>query len=204
MESLKKKDFNPENLANEAIKNSKILRELINNLLIKDDIIRYNSHKVLLLVSECYPKTLYPDWDFFVNLLKSKNNFHKVIGIQILANLSKVDTLNKFENTYDDYCDLLDSKSVMTAVHLAANIGKIAKNMPHLREKLTQVLLDIDKTHHEIGRKDLIKASIIDSFTEYFNEIKKKKEVIRFVTTQLNSRSPKTKKKAEEFLKKYK
>ena len=76
--------------------------------------------------------------------------------------------------------------------------------MPHLREKLTQVLLDIDKTHHEIGRKDLIKASIIDSFTEYFNEIKKKKEVIRFVTTQLNSRSPKTKKKAEEFLKKYK
>ena len=204
MESLKKKDFNPENLANEAIKNSKILRELINNLLIKDDIIRYNSHKVLLLVSECYPKTLYPDWDFFVNLLKSKNNFHKVIGIQILANLSKVDTLNKFENTYDDYCDLLDSKSVMTAVHLAANIGKIAKNIPYLREKLTQVLLDIDKTHHEIGRKDLIKASIIDSFTEYFNEIKKKKEVIRFVTTQLNSRSPKTKKKAEEFLKKYK
>ena len=204
MESLKKKDFNPENLANEAIKNSKILRELINNLLIKDDIIRYNSHKVLLLVSECYPKTLYPDWDFFVNLLKSKNNFHKVIGIQILANLSKVDTLNKFENIYDDYCDLLDAKSMMTAAHLAANIGKIAKNMPHLREKLTQVLLDIDKTHHEIGRKDLIKASIIDSFTEYFNEIKKKKEVIRFVTTQLNSRSPKTKKKAEEFLKKYK
>lgn len=204
MESLKKKDFNPENLANKAMKNSKILRELINNLLIKDDIIRYNSHKVLLLVSENYPKTLYPDWDFFVNLLKSKNNFHKVISIQILANLSKVDTLNKFEDTYDDYCDLLDAKSVMTAAHLAANIGKIAKNIPHLREKLTQVLLDIDKTHHEIGRKDLIKASIIDSFTEYFNEIKKKEDVIRFVTAQLNSRSPKTKKKAEEFLKKYK
>jgi hypothetical protein len=204
MESLKKKDFNPENLANKAIKNSKILGELINNLLIKDDTIRYNSHKVLLLVSENYPKALYPDWDFFVNLLKSKNNFHKVIGIQILANLSKVDTLNKFENIYDDYCDLLDAKSVMTAAHLAVNIGKIAKNKPYLREKLTQLLLDIDKTHHEIGRKDLIKASIIDSFMEYFNEIKNKEDILTFLTQQLNSKSPKTKKKAEEFLKKFK
>jgi hypothetical protein len=84
MDSLKKKDFNPENLANKAMKNSKILRDLINNLLIRDDTIRYNSHKVLLLVSENYPKALYPDWDFFVNLLKSENNFQRVIGIQIL------------------------------------------------------------------------------------------------------------------------
>lgn len=204
MESLKKKDFNPENLANKAMKDFRILQELINNLLIKDDTIRYNSHKVLLLVSENYPEALYPDWDFFVNLLKSKNNFHKVIGIQILANLSKVDTINKFENIYNDYCDLLDAKSVMTAAHLAANIGKIAKNKPHLREKLTQLLLDIDKTHHEIGRKDLIKASTIDSFTEYINDIKNKEEIVRFVTKQLNSKSPKTKKKAEEFLKKFK
>ena len=204
MDSLKMKDFNPENIANKAMKDSKILRELINNLLIKDDTIRYNSHKALLLVSEGNPEILYPEWDFFVNLLKSNNNFHKVIGIQILANLSKVDTLNKFDNIYDDYCDLLDAKSVMTAAHLAASIGKIAKNKPHLREKLTQVLLDIDKTHHEIGRKDLIKASIIDSFMEYVNDIKNKEEIVRFVTQQLNSKSPKTKKKAEEFLKKLK
>ena len=204
MESLEEKDFNPENLANKAMKNSKILRELINNLLIKNDTIRYNSHKVLLLVSENYPKALYPDWDFFVNLLNSKNNFHKVIGIQILANLSKVDNLNKFENICDDYSKLIDAKSVMTAAHLAANIGKIAKNKPHLRGNLTQVLLDIDKTHHEIGRKDLIKASIIDSFMEYVNDIKNKEEIVRFVTQQLNSKSPKTKKKAEEFLKKLK
>jgi hypothetical protein len=204
MENLSKKDFIPESLVNESISNPEILKELVYNLLKKEDTIRYNSHKVLLLVSEDNPKILYSEWDFFVNLLKSKNNFHKVIGIQILANLSKVDTLNKFENIYDDYCDLLDAKSVMTGAHLAANIGKIAKNKPNLREKLTQVLLDIDKTHHEIGRKDLIKASIIDSFTEYFNEIKNKEEIIRFVDAQLNSKSPKTKKKAEEFLKKFK
>ncbi len=204
MENLKKKDFVPESLVNESISNPEILKELVNNLLKKEDTIRYNSHKVLLLVSEANPEILYPEWVFFVNLLKSKNNFHKVIGIQILANLSKVDTLNKFENIYDDYCDLLDAKSVMTTAHLAANIGKIAKNKPNLREKLTQVLLDIDKTHHEIGRKDLIKASVIDSFTEYFNEIKNKEEIIRFVDAQLKSKSPKTKKKAEEFLKKFK
>ena len=201
MENLKNKDFKPDSLVKMAIEDSKKLSKLINNIIVKDDVIRYNSHKVLLLVSESNPEVLYSYWDFYVNLLKSNNNFHKVIGIQILANLSKVDTLNKFENIYDDYCDLLDAKSVMTAAHLAANLGKIAKNKPQLREKLTEVLLDIDKTHHEIGRKDLIKASIIDSFTDYFNDIKNKDEVVRFITQQLTSKSPKTKKKAEEFIK---
>jgi hypothetical protein len=62
-------------------------------------------------------------------------------------------------------------------------------------------LLNIDQTHHESGRKDLIKASAIESFNEYFEEIKNKEEVIEFVKTQLRSKSPKTRKLAEKFLK---
>ncbi len=89
----------------------------------------------------------------------------------------------------------------MTVSHLAANLGKIAKVKPDLRKKITNMLLNIDKTHHESGRKDLIKASVIESFSEYYNEIKNKEEVIKFVETQLNSKSPKTRKVAENFLK---
>jgi hypothetical protein len=202
MENLKKKDFKPESLVNKAIEDSKILTKLINNIHVKDEKIRYNSHKVLLLVSELDPEVLYPQWDFFVNLLKSNNNFHKVIGIQILANLSKVDVDNKFEMIFNLYCALLDAKSVMTASHLAMNLGKIAKVKASLREKVTEILLNIDKTSHERGRKDLIKASVIKSFIEYLDLIKDKDEIIKFVKDQLNSSSPKTKKMAEDFLKK--
>ncbi|MFX1589602.1 MAG: hypothetical protein ACFFC1_15740 [Promethearchaeota archaeon] len=203
MQNLNKKDFKPESIINKTLKDPKILAELINNLIAKDETIRYNSHKVLLIISQNKPEVLYSQWDFFADLLKSQNNFHKVIGIQILANLTKIDTKNKFEEIFDTYCKLIDAKSVMTAGHLAANLGTIAKVKPNLREKLTNVLLNIDKTHHELSRKDLIKAYVIESFNEYFNEIEDKGEVIEFVKAQLDSKSPKTRKAAEKFLKKY-
>ena len=203
MQNLNKKDFEPESLNKKAIENPEILAELINNLIAKNETIRYNSHKVLLIISQNKPEVLYSHWDFFVDLLKSKNNFHKVIGIQILANLTKIDTKNKFEEIFDIYCNLLDAKSVMTAGHLAANLGTIAKVKPNLRDKLTNVLLNIDKTHHEISRKDLIKAYVIESFNEYFNKIENKEEIIKFVEAQLDCKSPKTRKAAEKFLKKY-
>lgn len=203
MQNLNKKDFEPESLNKKAIENPEILAELINNLIAKNETIRYNSHKVLLIISQNKPEVLYSHWDFFVDLLKSKNNFHKVIGIQILANLTKIDIKNKFEEIFDIYCNLLDAKSVMTAGHLAANLGTIAKVKPNLRDKLTNVLLNIDKTHHEISRKDLIKAYVIESFNEYFNKIENKEEIIKFVEAQLDCKSPKTRKAAEKFLKKY-
>ena len=203
MQNLNKKHFEPESLNKKAIENPEILAELINNLIAKNETIRYNSHKVLLIISQNKPEVLYSHWDFFVDLLKSKNNFHKVIGIQILANLTKIDTKNKFEEIFDIYCNLLDAKSVMTAGHLAANLGTIAKVKPNLRDKLTNVLLNIDKTHHEISRKDLIKAYVIESFNEYFNKIENKEEIIKFVEAQLDCKSPKTRKAAEKFLKKY-
>lgn len=203
MYNLDQKNFKPERYVNKVIKDPKILTELLNNLLVKDNTVRYNSHNVLLIISENRPEILYTHWDFFVDLLNSENNFHKVIGIQILANLTKVDIQDKFEDIFDTYCNLLDAKSVMTASHLAANLGKIAKAKPNLRQKLTDLLLNINKTHHESSRKELIKASIIESFIEYFNEINNKEEIFKFVEAQLDSKSPKTRKIAEKFLKKF-
>ena len=201
MNILNNKNFVPESLVNKAIKEPKVLSELVENLVIKDEIIRYNSHKVLLIVSEVNPEVLYPKWDFFVDLIKSKNNFHKVIGLQLLANLTKVDKKEKFEEILDIYCDLLDAKSIMTAAHIAANLGKIAKVKPNLRNKITHKLMGIENTHHEPGRKELIKASIIESFREYFECSDTRDLIIDFVKKQLNSSSPKTRNTAEKFLK---
>jgi len=71
MQNLNKKEFEPESLINKAIEDPNILAELINNLVAKDETIRYNSHKVLLIISQNKPKVLYPHWDFFSDLLKS-------------------------------------------------------------------------------------------------------------------------------------
>jgi hypothetical protein len=114
--------------------------------------------------------------------------------------LIKADTKGKFEKIFDRFYSLLDDKSFITAAYLASASGKIAKTKPKLQNKITNRLLSIDKTHHDPERIDLVKGSIIESFKEYFEESKNKKEIIEFVRKQLKSKSPKTKKIAKEFI----
>ena len=179
------------------------MAELLDNLRIKNETIRYNSHKVLFYISEQQPKVLYPKWDFFTDLLDSDNTYHKLSSVQLLANLTKADTNGKFEKTFDKFYNLLDDKSFITAVYVAAASGMIAKAKPKLQTKITNRLLNIDQTHHDPERRDLIKGSTVDSFRAYFEEARNKRKIIDFVKKQLKSKSPKSKKIAKEFLEQF-
>ncbi len=203
LDDLDKKSVDVESFAKKALKDEKVFSELFEGILSKKDTIRYNSFKVLLLISEEHPEVLIPKWDFFVKLLSSDNTYHKNIAVNIIPNLTSADTENRFEKIFDQYYSLLDDKSVIPAAQLAGNSGKIAKAKPKLRTEITNRLLGIDETHHAPHRKELIKAGAIEAFSEYFEEADNKKRIIEFVKKQLNSESPKTRKKAEEFLKKW-
>jgi len=197
---LDKKDISVENVAKKALKDGEILSELLGGVLSKKDTIRYNSFKILLLLSEEHPEVLYLKWDFFAELINSDNSYRKLIAVRLIANLTRIDKENKFEEIFDKYYNLLND-SVIVAGHITANSGKIAKAIPELQTKITNKLLNIDKTNQK--HKDLIKSGAIQSFSEYFEEAKNKKEIIDFVKNQLDSESPKTRKIAKEFLKKW-
>jgi hypothetical protein len=188
--------------AKKAIKDEKLLSELLEGVLSNEDEIRYPSFKTLLTISEEHPEVLYPKWDFFAGLIKSDNSYKKLIALRLIANLTKVDSENKFEKIFDNYYSILDEDKTMTAGHLASNSGKIAKAKPKLQSKITNKLLNIDKTH-EGRQKELIKAYAIEAFDEYYEESGDKKKIIGFVKKQLESESPKTRKKAKEFLEKW-
>jgi len=200
---LTKKDINVEKVTEKALKDNKALTELLENILGKKETLRFNSFKVLLLISEEHPKVLYPEWDFFAKLLDSDNAYHKYIGIYIIANLTRVDTKNRFEKMFNHYYGLLDDPRIVPPSHVALNSGKIIRAKPKLETKITKRLLSIDETHHETGRKDLIKGYVIEGFNEYFGEAKSQKEILEFVKRQLKSTSPKTRKVAKEFLKRW-
>jgi len=199
--NLNNKNINLKAVAKKALKDDKLLAELLDNLWSKNETIRYNSHKVLCLISQEHPRILYPQWDYFAQFLESDNTYHKLSAIHILANLTKADTRGKFEKMFDRFYGLLDDKSFITAAYLAGASGKIARAKPKLQAKITNRLLSIDKTHHQQERKDLVKASIIEAFEEYFDQTRNKKRIIEFVKKQLNCKSPKTRKTAKEFLK---
>ena len=200
---LSRKSIDVEGVAKKVLKDEKVLSELLEGILSKKETIRSNSFKVLLFLSEKRPKVLYPEWDFFAKLLSSDNTYHKYIAIYIIANLTRIDTKNRFEKMFNKYYNSLNDKSVIPAAHVAGNSGKIARVKPKLQPKITNKLLNIEKTHHHPERRDLIKSYAIESFSEYFEEAKNKKKIIEFVKRQSKSRSPKARKKAKEFLKKW-
>jgi len=197
---MKTKDVR--NLAKKGIDAEK-LSEALEGVLSKKDEIRFNSFKILMHVSEEQPKVLYPKWDYLADLLDSNNHYQRYISINLLANLAVVDTKNKFEKIFDKYFSNIEGDRTMVAGQAALNSGKVAKVKPNLQTKITNRLLNIDKTHR--GKQiDLIKAYVIEAFNEYFEESSDKKKILGFVKAQLESKSPKTKKLANEFLKKWK
>lgn len=197
---LNDKNMNVEAMAKEALKDEKILSGLLGNLKTKNETVRYNSSKVLNFLSEKNPEVLYPQWDYFVELLSTDHTYWKLSVIPLLANLAGIDKENKFDAIFETFFGLLNDRSVIPAVWVAANSGKIAKTKPGLRTRITCELLNVDQTHHDPERRDLIKAGAIESFAEYYEEAADKKKILEFVRNQLECRSPKTRKLAKEFL----
>ena len=200
---IEKKNVDAESIAKKVVKDERLLDDLLEGASSEKAVIKYKSLKALMLVSEQQPKMLYPEWDFFVKLLDDDNTFLRVIGATIIANLTRVDTKNKFEKIFNKYYSLLEDESMINTANIAGRSGIIAKEKPHLQSKITNKLLAIDKTHHDSECKNLIKGKAILSFDEYIDEFKDKEKIIQFVRNELQNTRPATRKKAEKFLKKW-
>jgi len=198
---FEKKGASPEALARMALEDEKVLQEAFDGVLSKNDVVRQNSFQTLNFLSENHPDSVYGRWDFFANLIRKGNSFHKYMAIWIIANLTKADPENKFEKLFDDYYGLLSDKSVIPAAHVAAKSGIIALAKPEQQAEITSRLLDIDNTVQR--HKDLVKASAIEAFDAYFEQSKDQARIIEFVEAQLNCDSPKTRKIAKAFLEKW-
>lgn len=199
---MNNKEVDIETVAEKASANRELLSEILDGLRSKEETLRYNCHKVLMHISETNGRLLYPEWDFFLELLSSDNSYRKMSAVQLIANLTKVDTENRFEKIVDKYYGLLDDKSMIVAIYVASNSGGIVRSKPQLEREITNKLLDIDRTHHPEGRKPLIKAGAIEAFDKYFTEATDKERIIAFVKEQQDCDSPKTRKIAQDFLRK--
>ena len=199
MYDLDKKDVDIKKLAEKTLTDKVLLHELLKGIVSKDNTTRSNSFNVLQIVSAEKPEILYPQWDYFHKMLLSKNNYHRYIAVYILADLTAVDTENKFEDIFEDYYGILAGDKIMTASHVALNSSKIALNKPELQSKIIDRLLDIDNIHQ--GRQnELLKSYVIEAFRKMYPEIKDKERVANFIEAQLDSSSPKTRDLAACFL----
>ncbi len=159
---------------------------------------------LLIELSIKNPELLYGKWEIFMDYLKSDNGFSQYAALYVIANLTKIDRENKFERDFQDYFAQLDCGSVMVASHIAINAAVIAEFKPGLIPDIIGALLEIEKTNQTQSRKNLIKAYVIEAFEKLYPKALNKEEIARFVKKGLESGSPKTRKTADQFLKKYK
>lgn len=200
---LNSKDADIGTIAGRASADEALVSELLDGLAFQEETYRYNCFNVLLLLSTEHGEALYPRWDRFVKLLTSANTYHRLSALQIIANLTTVDTEGRFEGIFDLYFGLLDDPSVIPAAHVAGAAGRIAKAKPEIEPRITARLLSIDRTHHDPDRRHLIKGYALDAFAEYFESVADKDRIVDFAREQLDGGSPKTRKTARALLTKW-
>ena len=178
---------------------------LIENLKSNEDTLRFNSFLLAQSIARDEGALLYPFWEELAAMLKDSNNFHRSIAIQILAALCPIDQEDKFESIKEDYFGNLHSGSIMTIRYLIQSTTAIFLAKPNLQPYLMNILLHIEKhVNLKPERIDLLRNDILIVFEEIWGKIDEKEPLIEFAEKAIQVQSPKTKKQAREFLKKYK
>ena len=201
MLDLEKRTPEQEEVAANALKDSKLLSDLLEGLFSNDREYRYNCFKALYLVSEDHPSTLYPRWEFFEGMLKSDSSTSNFQAIHILANLARVDSEGKFEKVFDRFFSFLEGNELIPASHVAYVSHKIVRAKPELVDIVMERLLNLDGATYK--HVELVQANALGSFSEFFDRISAKDRVVSLARELLQSNSAKAKKEAAAFLKKW-
>jgi hypothetical protein len=204
LRKLEDKNAKDEELAEEATKNKECLQELINGITSQQAKIKFRSAKILRIISEKNPKSLYDEWEFFARLLDSKNTILKWNAMDIIANLTRVDAKNRFDELFKKFYGYLYDGSLITAGHVGGNSGTIALAKPKLKDRITKELLKVERISLPTEEcRNILIGQTIDTFSVFYDKISDKDEVAAFVKRQLNNTRRSTKAKAEKFLKKF-
>lgn len=200
---LGKKETEAADIAHKVAKNPDLLSELLDGISAVTARVRFASAKILRMISEKSPEILYPRMDFFVNLLDSENNILKWNAMDIIANLTVIDTDNRFNTLFRKFYGYLYDSSLITAGHVVDNSGKIALAKPEFQDEITKELLKVEKIPLPTEEcRNILIGKTIKAFDVYCDEFKDKDKIISFVKCQLDNPRNATRSVAERFLKK--
>jgi hypothetical protein len=207
LQKLGDKSITKEQLFKKVKQNYDLIPELVRGISSSKPTIRYGCGKILMDLSEEKPGQLYPYMDFFIALLDSKYRILTWNAIIIIANLTKVDTENKFDDIFEKYYRLLDNEYMVTVVNVVGNSGKIALAKPHLMNQIVEKLLTVEKIsttpHLSSECKRVIAEHTIKTFDLLFSQITQKEKVFSFVKKHLKSSRKTLRIESENFLRKW-
>lgn len=198
-----------EKIAEKVVKDSQCIKSIIEGLKNETSHLKFGYEKILRIISEKKPFLIYPYFAEYSKLLDSDNNIIKWGAVFTIANLTSVDSENKFEKIFAKYYAPISGPVMITAGNIISVSWKIVLAKPHLVMKIIDEILKIENAKYYIeGKlspecKNVVCGHAIESFSKFYDKIENKKPVLKFVTEQLKNERPSVRKKAEKFLKKY-
>ena len=202
--SIFKKEGNKaaERVARLAVKDKFILRQVLEGAVSDNKKIKNASAKCLREVIRINPEKLYAEYNFFVKLIDGDDTILKWNAIEVLSNLTDVDTENKFSRkTLNKYISLLPDESMVTAANTITALGKVALNKPQFRKKITYELVKVDALPHSAECRNILAGKAIVAFGLYINELKDKEEINLFAKKNLKNKRNATRMRAGKLLK---
>jgi len=209
LDQISKKGADIGAIADRLIKNSRQIPAVVKALQTEKSAKKFAYEKTLRLISERAPGLVYPFFDVFVELLDSDNSFLKWGAIISVANLTVVDSQNRFETVFRKYYAPICGPTMVTAANIIGGSSVIARAKPDLVDSITNELLKVEKAKFLTKGmpspecRNVAIGQAIDSFDEFYNLIGLKTKVMGFVRRQLKNTRIQVVRKAERFIKKH-
>jgi len=190
-----------EHIAQQVIENKKLLTQLYDGVTGSHKRVKNAAAKTLQILSTRKPNLLYPKFDFFLQLIDGDDNILRWIAIDVIGNVSSVDTKNQInKKILQQLYDLLSDESMITAAHSISALGQIAVHKPRVRKEIAASLLRVEKIKRNPECRNILIGHTILALTEYADQLRDKKKVLTFARRALKNSRNATRKKAEKFL----
>ncbi len=188
-----------------ALEDTELRDFLVQGSTEKDETVRYNCVRVLLRAMSRRPQLFYSYWDRFASMIGSPNGFHRSSSSQAIAYLSQVDSDCRLDRLFKQYLALMDDSKVMVTHYFIETLDIVYRARPEFQRRIFSRLVNIDAGKHDPGHQELLKADILGVFDRMFDILSStdRKKALAFAKAAAESKSPKSRKTAKDFLAKH-
>lgn len=175
------------------------IADLMADLQSENDRVRFKSFQVLHPIAREDPHRLLPWWEVLEAMLDKPEVSNKYYAIVILPHLVRADRHNRFDGVLERFLALLEHESPVVAPNAAGMAGVIVNARPDTEALVVEKLLATEQTC-QCRHRDLFMSYVIKALDECFDRLSDREAARAFVSRQLSSSSPKTRKAARAYL----
>lgn len=149
--------------------------ELIENIMGKDEQLRFDSYVTLMNMTEEKVDWVYEVWDILVENINHKNNHIRSIIGQLICNLTKSDYEKRIQKDFSKLMNLTKDEKFVTARHCLQSIWKIGLTGKDNLELVLDGLSERYMNCTEEKNCTLIRADIIQCFKNLYKEVREER-----------------------------